>query len=417
MEGRMMQLRQLSSVGFVLVVSACSTLAPQAISGANVPPAAKVERATAKGTVTTLYSFLGQPDGANPQGRVNALTSCTDKCRTAFYGNTSSGGTNGAGTIYVLSGVATSGIYSEKVVLSYTPSMTGSNPTGPVAAHYYGPLFGTASQGGIDGNGTAIELYRGETRLLSFDGHNGASASGVVCSNRSVCYVTTFAGGRHHRGAIVSIRASHQKLVPKVVYSFSGKGDGEHPNSLTITDVAGIPYYGTTAGSKSTPGTVYSFVPGQGLTTLYAFKSSSDGVTPNGVFPLGTSVKNIRLFGTTLKGGSSGYGTLYELEPNGSTITKVTLHTFTGGSGDGAFPQGPLVSGYGVTKSGGSGGCGTIFSVSTSSGEYSSLYSFTCGKDGAYPEAPLSGSEVSGLIGTTYAGGTANKGVIFSYKP
>lgn len=97
-----MRLRQLISVGLVLVVSGCS-LTPQTISGGAAPPPAKITRATTSGTLTTLYSFQGQPDGANPQGQVDVVTSgCDPTCTSWIYGNTTSGGTNGAGTIYVL---------------------------------------------------------------------------------------------------------------------------------------------------------------------------------------------------------------------------------------------------------------------------------------------------------------------------
>lgn len=419
----MMRLCLLSSVGVVLAVSGCS-LTPQAISGGAAPRPDKISRQSASGTLTTLYSFRGQPDGADPQGSLDAVSSCIRTCVTKIWGNTSSGGTNDAGTIYVLSRDDTSGSYSESVSLSYTPSTTGSSPTGPVALHTFnGPLFGTASQGGADGKGTVIELNGSNPTVFSFDGHNGASPVGLA-HPRGIYYAITFAGGRHDRGAIVSIMVRHQKLVPKVVYSFSGKSDGEHPNSFTIT---GIGDYGTTAGSKGVSGTVYSFGPERGLTTLYTFKGPNDGVAPNGISPVVPFSKNLPLFGTTLKGGLSGDGTVYELKPNGSTYTKTTLHTFTGGSGDGSFPQGRLVFQsasrygvfYGVTKSGGRGGCGTIFSVDVSSGNYTSLYSFTCGDDGAYPEAPLTVSQdfTGTLDGTTSAGGNANKGVVFSYKP
>jgi uncharacterized repeat protein (TIGR03803 family) len=426
----MMRLPDFFSAGFALAVSGCSTLAPQAIPGANVPPAARVERAIASGTFTTLYSFQGQPDGAIPQGSVDVHSIGTiDAVFTRIYGNTSSGGTNDAGTIYELNATGM-GSFSEEVLLSYTPSTTGSNPTGAITSRsFFGDPLGTAQQGGVDGKGTVVELLGASVQaLLSLDGHNGAAPSvGVLSETGSLSYATTFAGGRHNRGAIVAIRTTDQKekLVPKLLYSFSGKSDGEHPNSvLTTTVFCCSPYYGTTAGSKSASGTVYAFAPGHGLTTLYAFKSSSDGVTPTGVVADGYSAPKVVLFGTTVKGGSSGYGTLYVLKLNGSTYTKTTLHTFTGGSGDGAFPQGPLAlgplaSGYGVTKSGGSGGCGTIFSVDIRSSKYTSLYSFTCGDGGAYPEAPLtfySGFYGNFLYGTTSAGGTANEGTVFSYK-
>ena len=423
-----MRLREFLSAGFVLAVSGCATLAPQAISDANAPPAARVERATASGTFTTLYSFQGQPDGANPQGSVDVHSiDASRKVFTRIYGNTSSGGTNDAGTIYELNATG-HGSFSEEVLLNYAPSTTGSDPTGAIASrNFFGdPVIGTAQQGGVDDKGTVVELLGASLQAaLSFDGHNGAAPSaGVLSETGSLSYATTFAGGRDNRGAIVAIRTADQKekLVPKLLYSFSGKSDGEHPNSVLTRFSATLrstAYYGTTAGSKKAPGTVYAFVPGHGVTTLYTFESSSDGVRPTGVVAAGYAAPKVVLFGTTVKGGSTGYGTLYELKVNGSTSIKTTLHAFTGGSGDGAFPQGPLASGYGVTKSGGSGGCGTIFSVDILSGKYTSLYSFTCGDGGAYPEAPLTwygGFYGNFLYGTTSAGGTANEGTVFSYK-
>src|SRR5579871_1704825 len=98
-----MRLCQVISVGLVLAVSGCS-LTGQTISGGAAPPAAKITRASTSGTLTTLYSFQGQPDGANPQGSADAFTFCTGRCATRIYGNTSSGGTNDAGTIYTISG-------------------------------------------------------------------------------------------------------------------------------------------------------------------------------------------------------------------------------------------------------------------------------------------------------------------------
>ena len=135
--GRIMRLREFLSAGFVLAVSGCATLAPQAISDANAPPAARVERATASGTFTTLYSFQGQPDGANPQGSVDVHSiDASRKVFTRIYGNTSSGGTNDAGTIYELNATG-HGSFSEEVLLNYAPSTTGSDPTGAIASRNF----------------------------------------------------------------------------------------------------------------------------------------------------------------------------------------------------------------------------------------------------------------------------------------
>ena len=69
---------------------------------------------------------------------------------------------------------------------------------------------------------------------------------------------------------------------------------------------------------------------GQGVETiLYAFKGSGDGAWPMGpVLEYGGA-----LYGTTYKGGSAGYGTIFKLTPpaQGKTAwTKTTLYSFTG---------------------------------------------------------------------------------------
>jgi len=377
----------------------------------------------------TLYNFQGQPDGADPQSSLFKYSVCTDKCSQWLFGTTSAGGTNNAGTIYSLyTPNVTYGTFSEEVLLSFTSSETGSDPTSSVFRSKYGTLFATASQGGTHDKGTVVK-FKDQTVVLSFDGHDGATpTSGLTPEVRNgayqnTYYATTFAGGGHERGAILAIRPSTNKFSPKVLYSFNGASDGAHPNSQLSTFGSAHPYFGTTAGSKSAAATVYSFVPNQGLTTVYTFKNSKEGATPTGVYatPL-TYGKPLLIFGTTFTGGSSGYGILYELKPTGSKYTKVTLHTFAGGKADGAYPQGPPTSPgynpaalYGVTAKGGSHNCGTVFRFDLSSEMYAVLYSFKCGKDGAYPEAPLTATTGS-LIGTTSAGGTANNGTVFLFK-
>ena len=67
------------------------------------------------------------------------------------------------------------------------------------------------------------------------------------------------------------------------------------------------------------------------------------------------------LYGTAFNGGSSGVGTVFAVNTNGTGFK--TLHSFTGSSG--AFPSAGLVlSGntlYGTTEQGGSSGDGTVF--------------------------------------------------------
>jgi len=104
---------------------------------------------------------------------------------------------------------------------------------------------------------------------------------------------------------------------------------------------------------------------GQTYQVLYNFTGGQDGADPIDVGNLAIDA-NGNLYGTTQTGGACGGGTLFELSPNGSGgWTETVLHSFCGGSGDGAFPTAaPMLQGsciLGNTVSGGVGGEGVEF--------------------------------------------------------
>jgi uncharacterized repeat protein (TIGR03803 family) len=139
----------------------------------------------------------------------------------------------------------------------------------------------------------------------------------------------------------------------------------------------------------------------QTYSVLHTF-TGPDGASPAAGVTLDTQGN---LFGTTLYGGTSNYGTVFKLDKTGK---KTLLHSFTG-TPDGAFPGGPLVMDaqgnlYGSTNSGGVSGNGTVFEVNSTDGE-TALYSFTGGADGGSPNAGLVLDAKGNLYGTTYGGG------------
>ncbi len=70
---------------------------------------------------------------------------------------------------------------------------------------------------------------------------------------------------------------------------------------------------------------------------------------------------------------------------------------------------------YGTTSAGGTYGKGIVFSLSLTGSE-TALHSFGYGSDGATPLAGL--IDVNGtLYGTTSAGGTHGDGTVFALKP
>src|SRR5579871_1685623 len=173
-------------------------------------------------------------------------------------------------------------------------------------------------------------------------------------------------------------------------------------------------------------------IPGPSITTAQrqlhgSFVSAKAAVTETVLHSFGTGdgevvyagLTNVKgtLYGTTIDGGASGYGTVFKITTAGK---ESVLHSFTG-SGDGAYPYGGLIDVkgtlYGTTLSAGgsacySNGCGTVFKITTS-GKERVVYSFKGGPgDGAFPEAGL--TDVNGtLFGTTSSGGSSNLGAVF----
>ncbi|MGC9951489.1 MAG: choice-of-anchor tandem repeat GloVer-containing protein [Bryobacteraceae bacterium] len=185
--------------------------------------------------------------------------------------------------------------------------------------------------------------------------------------------------------------------------------------------------------------------PAPALTTLHTFvNGASDGIVPQGVAVGSGGV----IYGTTARGGASGYGTVFSLTPPAVGLsgawTETVLYSFTGRS-DGGGPLSVAIGKdgvlYGTTAAGGTGtatcagGCGTVFSLTPPAlpgGAWteSVLYSFTGGNDGGAPAAGVAiGSGPGGspvLYGTTAAGGPGpcispspfpGCGVVFSLAP
>ena len=95
-------------------------------------------------------------------------------------------------------------------------------------------------------------------------------------------------------------------------------------------------------------------------TLLYSFCHNYH--CTDGSLPLGGLVADAsgNLYGTTSAGGG-GYGTVFKVTPGG---TETVLHSFSGGSNDGAKPTAGLIADasgnfYGTTSAGGAYGGGT----------------------------------------------------------
>jgi len=155
---------------------------------------------------------------------------------------------------------------------------------------------------------------------------------------------------------------------------------------------------------------------------LYSFTGSSDGSQPESSL----TMNNGNLYGTTYAGGF-GFGTVYELSPNGTGgWTETTLYSFcpVAGCADGQNPtysyvifdnQGNM---YGTAFAGGANGYGVVFELTNSGGTWteSVLYSFANSPDGANPGNGLIMDGAGNVYGMTFAGGNG-KGCVFELSP
>ncbi len=209
--------------------------------------------------------------------------------------------------------------------------------------------------------------------------------------------------GRHARALALSWTAAFAVSAPahagvyRVLYTFQGGADGASPQQGLI--YVGGKLYGTTLkGGAAGYGTVFSVQPEAGMeTTLYSFQGGADGDGPFASLIEGGKL----LYGTTELGGGTGCGglgcgTVYSIDP--ASGAEAVVHSFQGGSSDGMYPFASLTyaSGllYGTTFFGGGGtgcenNCGTVFSVDPETSAESVLYSFTGLQAGQNPQNAL----------------------------
>jgi uncharacterized repeat protein (TIGR03803 family) len=262
-----------------------------------------VFKITTSGAETPLYAFQGQPDGANPvAGLVNV--------GGTLYGTTQYGGANGYGTIF---SITTSG--KETVLYSFSyGSGDGEFPQAGLI-NVKGTLYGTTTYGGANDWGTVFSVTpSGAETLLHGFGESGDGAMPVtgLVDVKGTLYGTTQSGGAHDSGTVYSITTSGTE---KVLHSFKYvRGGGESPRAGLI-DVNGT-LYGTTTGqtcrNAHSCGTIFAITTSGAETVLHSFA----GPPGDGEFPEADLLEvNGKLYGTTLSGGASDYGTLFSISP------------------------------------------------------------------------------------------------------
>ena len=302
-------------------------------------------------------------------------------------------------------------------------------------------LYGTTERSLAPLNGTVFSLnnatlsFRDLVHFPNFNGtgienYNGAYPKARLILSGNTLYGTASYSAHFGFGDVFRVNTGTLEFI--VLHPFTSasydantalyhNSDGIYPTAALV--LADNTIYGTTQlGGSNGYGTVFSYnTVNSNFTTLHTFTGGNDGAFPRGDL----IVLRNTLYGTAQQGGSSGYGTdgygtVFSVSTSGANFT--SLYSFTGGVNGAYPPPGGLLlwsnALYGTTAYGGrngygSSGYGTVFSISTNGSNLTNLYSFTGGPDGAYPEASLI---VSGgtLYGVASGGGAPGNGTIYS---
>ncbi len=366
-----------------------------------------VNSAPTSGSLTSLWSFTGANDGANPYA---GLVHGSDG---NFYGTTYDGGTGGNGTVFR---IGPNGNLTN--LWSFSGGTDGANPGAGLAqgsdGSFYGTTYGSGS--GPSGNGTVFRITSGGslTTLWPFTGGtDGANPyAPLVQGSDGNLYGTTSGSGSGPSAYGTVFRITTGGSLSNL-HSFVGS-DGVNPSAGLVQGSDGN-FYGTTySGGAYGYGTVFRIASNGNLTTLWSFTNGLDGASSYATLVVGSDGN---FYGTTSAGGASGYGTVFRITSSGSLSN---LWGFTGCS-DGAYPVAGLVQGsdgnfYGTTSGSGSGpsAYGTVFQI-TPGGNLTTLWLFTNGVDGASSYGALVQGSDGSFYGTTVGSGsgTSPNGTVF----
>ena len=247
-----------------------------------------VFKITQAGALTTLYSFCSQsgcPDGANPNGLVQAING-------DFYGTTRTGGLpNNGGTIFrITADGALSTLYTFCSKGKYCPD--GSDPEGGLVQATNGDFYGITQSGGANNQSGTIFVIgpSGLTTLYNFCARSGcvdgeSPEAGLVQGTDGNLYGTTHGGGANGDGIVFSLSVGQGPFV-KTQTSAGPVGTAVNILGTNLTGATSVSFNGTaavfdvvlpflittTVPAGATSGTVQVVTPGGTLSSNAPFE-------------------------------------------------------------------------------------------------------------------------------------------------
>jgi uncharacterized repeat protein (TIGR03803 family) len=265
------------------------------------------------GAFTSLYSFTNGPDGGEPYAGL------AQDGAGVFYGTTFAGGSNGYGGVFqITSAGALTPLYS------FTNGADGAQPDAGLLLGGDGNFYGTTTTGGSNGAGTVFKITPGGalTPLYSFtNGLDGAEPVAALAQGANgLLYGAAYSGGSSGNGTLFDISTNGAFTA---LYSFSGGIDGACPGAALAPGNDGN-FYGTTyAGGSNGNGGLFKITPRGAFTPIYVFTGGADGSSSYALLAPGSDGN---FYGTTQYGGRDGVGVVFKINVYSSVpvMTSIT---------------------------------------------------------------------------------------------
>jgi uncharacterized repeat protein (TIGR03803 family) len=237
-----------------------------------------------------------------------------------FYGTTAVGGTGGSGTIYRLSpGGQLTTLHS---FCQQSGCADGGEPSAGLVQGPDGTLYGTTE---FDGPGNAGTVYKltlsgvySMLRGLNPQTDGVYPHAGLVFGGDGNLYGTATSGGANGQGTIFRVSPAGAFTV---LHAFN-QADGSQPYGTLIKGADGN-LYGTTAfGGFQGTGTIFRISPAGAFSVLHSFNPNPDGAYPTAGLVQGRDGK---FYGITENGGAAGGGTIFQISPQGVYTVLLAL--------------------------------------------------------------------------------------------
>lgn len=358
-----------------------------------------------------LHKFEGN-SGAFPL----FVTLC-DGGGSKLYGTCNQGGKYNRGVIFSFD--TASGIY--KKIIDFDGSSLGSFPRGSLIRASNGLMYGLCTQGGTKNYGTIYCFNPAGNTCIKIHDFDTTASGGIIPSgkllqaNNGMLYGLTYQGGKLNEGVLYEFNLQNNTYTN--LFEFDGSKNGRHPLGSLMQAKNGLLYGTCYQGGIYNFGLLFQFDPGNDSLEIKAhFSGPGNGSNPyNSLLETDSGT----LLGMNFLGGSSNAGTVYRYSYINDSLYKIADLNGSGNGRNpyGGFSRGPSGRYYAMTFAGGTANAGVILEYNPANDSLTKKLDLGGSASARNPMGDFFLSKTGKLYGLSQRGGSTNSGMIFTYNP